>query len=313
MEALLEDRGQWVDKLVKDVAEQAREKQKLNEKLIKYQIAIMVLFTAMLLMLVHFVQPWEDRDHLRAAHSTFDKFKGDDEKLNISELKLAFDSLVDQHQLPENTVGDLRRILESYDVHDAHADGGAVEFDEEVFTIAVNTENTLYGVLRQRVSSVLKTLFGWENVSLGNELRELKDWAGSPTLFLVGASLIVTSVYNIAMDEPGSAKAAVAAPTKRRLIKLSLRGVTKAKVANVVLLLLAATIFSTAILDEISGSEVAERVFEILAFTLILLSGLKWRRGALAVQLPSRRNISRNRSQTKSQSREGSSTDKKEA
>ena len=112
------------------------------------------------------------------------------------------------------------------------------------------------------------------------------------------------------MDEPGSAKAAVAAPTKRRLIKLSLRGVTKAKVANVVLLLLAATIFSTAILDEISGSEVAERVFEILAFTLILLSGLKWRRGALAVQLPSRRNISRNRSQTKSHSREGSSTDK---
>ena len=200
MEALLEDRGQWVDKLVKDVAEQAKEKQQLNDNLVKYQIAIMVLFTAIFLMLVHFVQPWEDRDHLRAAHSTFDKFKGDDEKLNISELKLAFDSLVDQHQLPENTVGDLRRILESYDVHDAHADGGAVEFDEEEFTIAVNTENTLYGVLRQRVSSVLKTLFGWENVSLGNELRELKDWAGSPTLFLVGASLIVTSVYAESSD-----------------------------------------------------------------------------------------------------------------
>ena len=36
--------------------------------------------------------------------------------------------------------------------------------------------------------------------------------------------------------------------------------VTLVKVANVFLLLLAATIFSTAILDEISGSEVAERV-----------------------------------------------------
>jgi len=62
------------------------------------------------------------------------------------------------------------------------------------------------------------------------------------------------------MDEPGSAKAAVAAPTKRRLWMLSLRGVTKTKVANVFLLLLAATVFSTAILDEISGSEVVERV-----------------------------------------------------
>jgi len=108
-----------VDKLVKDVAEQAREKQKLNENLIKYQIALVVLFTAMLLMLVYFVQPWEDKDHVKAAHSAFDKFKGDDEKLNVSELKLAFDSLVNQHQLPENSVGDLRRILESYDVHDA--------------------------------------------------------------------------------------------------------------------------------------------------------------------------------------------------
>ena len=50
----------------------------------------------------------------------FDKFKGDDEKLNISELKLAFNSLIGQHQLPEDTVGDMRRILESYDVHDAY-------------------------------------------------------------------------------------------------------------------------------------------------------------------------------------------------
>ena len=42
------------------------------------------------------------------------------------------------------------------------------------------------------------------------------------------------------------------------------------------------------------------QVLEILAVTLILLSGLKWRRGALAVQLPSRRrDITRSLSRTK--------------